>query len=66
MSNQLLQWLEEECLTSYGSGWRKDVVNQCLQFGPHQVWHPVTGQGKDFAPLSGMESLWTTRTRGTQ
>ena len=22
-------------VTKYGSGWRKDVVNQCLEFGPH-------------------------------
>ena len=21
-------------ITKYGSGWRKDVVNQCLEFGP--------------------------------
>ena len=30
--NQLWQWLETYGITSYGNGWRQDVINQCLEF----------------------------------
>ena len=32
-------------VTKYGSGWRKDVVNQCLEFDPRHVPSPARCQG---------------------
>ena len=29
---ELTTWLQSYCITSYGSGWSKDVINQCLEF----------------------------------
>ena len=29
---QLTQFSETNDVTSYGSGWRKDVINQCMGF----------------------------------
>ena len=35
-----ISWLFSETygVTNYGSGWRKDVVNQCLESGPDRKW----------------------------
>ena len=54
-------------VTKYGSGWRKDVVNQCLELGPHsnlaiggRALHRLSlylAQPR-FSPSFGVESLW--------
>ena len=39
---ELTAWLQSYCITSYGSGWNKDVINQCLEF----VWMVLSGLTK--------------------
>ena len=42
-------------VTNYGSGWRKDVVNQCMEFG--RSGEPVWPSGKVLGMVSGRQSL---------
>ena len=48
------QFFKTYGVTSYGSGRRKDVVNQCMEFG--RFGEPVWPSGKALGMVSGRQS----------
>ena len=49
-------------VTKYGSGWRKDVVNQCLEFLTHTHAHTLTCQTTVISQITNLILIKTIRT----